>query len=127
MNTAAEDHAEEDPQVARKESELRREDRADERTGAGDRREVVAEEDDPVRRVEVLSVLEPVRRRRSQIVEDEDAGSDEGGVVPVRDREDGESAEHPPGCLHAPQSLLRPASLPVGSCWTGELVGHQVR
>jgi len=49
VDRAAEDDAEEDPQEAGIEAELRREDGADQRPGAGDRGEVMPEEDDTTR------------------------------------------------------------------------------
>ena len=56
--------ADEDPQEAGQKAELRRQHRADERPGAGDGGEVVAEEHPAVGGDEVLAVGEAVRRRR---------------------------------------------------------------
>ena len=57
---------------ARQKAELRGERRADERAGAGDRGEVMAEDDPAVRRHEVAAVVEPLGRRRARRVERED-------------------------------------------------------
>ena len=97
---AAEDDAEEDPEETGVETELRREHRTDERPRAGDRREVMAEEDDTVRRVEVLSVLESVCRRDARVVEAEHFGGDERRVVAIGDRQDRQRPEHPPCGVH---------------------------
>jgi hypothetical protein len=63
LHTAAEHRTDEDPERARQIAELRRERRADQRTGAGDGGEVVAEYDPLVGRHEVAAVVEAFRRR----------------------------------------------------------------
>ena len=53
-------------------AELRRQHRPDQRPGAGDRREVVAEQHPAVGRVEVLAVVLRVRRRLARVVQHPD-------------------------------------------------------
>ena len=69
LHAAAEHAADQDPQRARQIAELRRERRADQRTGAGDRGEVMAEHDPAMRRHEVAAVVQPHRRRCARGVE----------------------------------------------------------
>ena len=71
LHRTAKHDADEDPDRAGQVAELRGQHRPDQRTRAGDRREVVAEDDPPVGRHEVLPVVEPIRRRRPRVVERE--------------------------------------------------------
>ncbi len=63
LHRAAEDDADDQPDRAGQEAELRGERRPDERPGAGDGREVMAEEHPLRRRHEVAAVVEPLGRR----------------------------------------------------------------
>ena len=94
LHAAAEDGAGDEPERPRQVAELRRERRPDERPGAGDRREVVAEDHPAVRGHEVAPVVEPLGRRRARGVEREDARGDEGGVEAVRDEVRAERPRH---------------------------------
>jgi hypothetical protein len=76
---------------------LRGEDRPDERARAGDRGEVVAEQDAPVRRLVVDVVLEPLRRRRAVRIDLQDAARDEARVEAVGDRVGRHRGEDQPG------------------------------
>ncbi len=71
LHRAAERDADDDPDGAGEESELRRERRADERPRPGDRREVLAEDDPFVGRHEIAAVLEAHGGRRACGVERE--------------------------------------------------------
>ena len=62
LHGAGEDDADDDPDRARQVAHLRGEHGADERAGAGDRGEVVAEQHPPVGRLEVDAVVEPLGR-----------------------------------------------------------------
>ena len=73
-----------------REAELRREHGPDERARTGDRREVMAEQHPLVRRVEVVAVLQRVRRRDAPVVEHHHLRREERAVEAVRDREDAE-------------------------------------
>ena len=88
VHRAGETDADDQPDEPGSEAELRGEHRADERPGAGDRREVMPEEDQPVRRVVVVAVVALVRRRDPAVVERHHSGGDERAVVAVRDRQD---------------------------------------
>ena len=85
LNRAAEHDADDDPDGAGQIAELRGERGPDERAGAGDRREMVAEDDPAIRRHEVAPVVEPLRRRRTLGVEREDLGGDQLAVEAVGD------------------------------------------
>ena len=85
LHRAGEDDADDDPERARQVAHLGCEDRADERSGTGDGREVVAEEDAPVRRHEVLGVVVVLRRRRAGVVRLRDVALDVLGVEAERD------------------------------------------
>ena len=63
LHRAGEDDAGEDPQRAGQIAHLRREHRADQRPGAGDRREVVAEQDVAVGRHVIEAVVVAIGRR----------------------------------------------------------------
>ena len=100
MHTASQHDAEEDPQEPRIKAELRRQNGADKRARAGDGREMMTEEDETIRRVEVLSVLERVCRRDARVVETEHFCGQERRVVAIGNREDRERSEHPPRGMH---------------------------
>ena len=86
--------ADEDPDEPGQKAELRRQHRADERAGAGDGGEVVAEQHPAVGGHEVLAVGEAVRRGDARVVEDEDARGDECGVEAVADGERAQRHDH---------------------------------
>src|SRR5262249_12340422 len=88
------------PEQARRIAEVQRQDRTDQRAGAGDGREVVAEQDPLVRRVVILAIVEPMRRRRVGIVQRCHLGSQERAIVPVRQSHD---AQHAHQHRHGPQ------------------------
>ena len=69
MDGAGEAHAGDQPDEPGRVAELRREHRPDERPGAGDRGEMMAEEHQPVGRVVVLAVVPHVRGRGPAVVE----------------------------------------------------------
>ena len=74
-------------------AELRREHRADERPGAGDRREMVAEQHPPRRHVVVVAVGPGVGGGWPGVVQDHDLRRDERAVVAVGDGQDAEDRE----------------------------------
>ena len=69
LDRAGEDHADDDPERAGEVAHLGGEHGPDQRAGAGDRGEVVAEQDAPVRRLEVHVVVEPLGRGRPLVVD----------------------------------------------------------
>ena len=69
LHRAGEDHADDDPDRAGQVAHLGGEHGPDQRAGAGDRGEVVAEQDAPVRRLEVHVVVEPLGGRRPLVVD----------------------------------------------------------
>ncbi len=85
LHGAAEDDADEDPEGAGQVAELRGEDRADERPGAGDGGEVMAEDDPFVGLHEVLAVLVDFAGRGAPVVEREHVGGDPFGIEAVAD------------------------------------------
>ena len=99
LHRAAEHDAGDQPDRAGQEAELRRERRTDERAGAGDRREVMAEEDPLVRRHEVAAVVEPLGRRRAARVEPEDLLGDEPRVEAVGDEIGADGGDDEPAAL----------------------------
>ena len=85
LHRAAEHHADEDPERAGKVAELRGEHRPDERAGAGDGGEVMAE-DDPLVRLHVIpAVLVDLAGRGAAVVQREHAGGDPFRVKAVAD------------------------------------------
>ena len=64
---------------------LDRQHRTDQRPGAGDGREVMAEQHPLVGRVVVLAVVEAVRGRDPRVVEHGDPGGEEGAVIAIGD------------------------------------------
>ena len=97
----ARQHAGHEPDEPGRVAELRREHRADQRPGAGDGGEVMAEQHQPMGWMVVLAVVTAmcagVIRESSS---DHDARGDEGAVVPVRDREDAENRQQDVECTH---------------------------
>ncbi|MDH6448974.1 hypothetical protein M2155_001382 [Streptomyces sp. SAI-119] len=104
LHGAREDHSGDDPQGAGQVAHLGREDRADQRSGAGDRGEVVPEEDPLVGGVEVDAVFEAFGRGGAAVVRFQDAPDDEAGVEAVGDRIRAERGDDQPdrGDLLAP-------------------------
>ncbi len=96
MHAPAERRADEEPEHPRQVAELRREDRADERAGAGDGGEVVSEDDPAVCRDEVLSVLLRHRGGSAPVVEDEDLGHEPLAVEAIGDGERAEPRDDEP-------------------------------
>ena len=86
MNRAAQHRSDENPQKTRQESKLRRQDRADQRPGAGYRREMMAEEDKFISRMIIFAVAQGMRRGRPPAVQDKDFGNNELSVKAVRQR-----------------------------------------
>ena len=103
LHGAGEADADDQPEQAGHVAVLDGEHRADERAGAGDGGEVVAEEDPLVGRVVVLAVVELMRGRGSRVVEGGDAGGEEGAVVAVGD---GQHAQHHEQQRHGAQHDL---------------------
>ena len=77
LHGAAEHDADDEPERAGQIAELRGEHRADQRSGAGDGREMMAEEHPAVGRHEVAAVVEPLGRRGAPVVETEDTRREE--------------------------------------------------
>src|SRR5262249_45273762 len=100
LHCSAEYHAEEYPESAREIPELRRQDRTDERPGAGDGREVMPEHHPAVGGDEIAAIVQALRRGRSRGVEREDARRDEGAVEPVRERVAGDGGDDEPDRVH---------------------------
>ncbi len=101
MDRAAEDDAEEDPEKARVEAELRGEHGSDQRARAGDGGEVMAEEDDTCScGWKFCPSSRRARWRDARVVEAEHARCDEGRIIPVRDRQNRQRPEHPPCGVH---------------------------
>ena len=108
MHRAGEADADDEPDQPGRVAELRREHRADERTGAGDRGEVMAEQHPAAGRMIVLAVVQRVRRRDARVVERHDPRGDEGAVVAVGDRQDAEDRQDEVKRAHLLRSLAEP-------------------
>ncbi len=87
MHGAHEDGAEDDPEERGKPAPIRRDARADDRRGARDGGEVVAEQDVLAGRDVVVVVAERVGRRDDALVVLKDAASDPPGVESIAERE----------------------------------------
>jgi len=81
-------------------AELRREHGSDERTGAGDRGKVVAEEHPAAHRMEIRPVVLGVRRCDTRVIERHHLRGDEGAVIPVGNREDAHDRDDDVKGLH---------------------------
>ena len=103
--------ADDQPDQAGQVAKLDRQDRPDQGARAGDRREVVPEEDPAVGRVEVLAVVVLVRRGDPGVVERRHARREERAVIAVGHGQDGQDAEHHPHGMngHRGRYLLEPA------------------
>ena len=88
VDGACEADAGDQPDQPGRVAELRREHGTDERAGAGDRGEVMAEQHQSMRRMVVVAVVADVRRRHPRVVERHDPRRDERAVVAIRDRQD---------------------------------------
>ncbi len=110
MHGASHAGTDDDPDIAGEIAPLRREDRTDQRPRTGNRREVVAEEDQLVRGVIVDPVSQPMCRRRPLIVEDSNLGGQERAIVAVGDSERGEGTNDKPQGIHRFAPLLSGAS-----------------
>ncbi len=93
LHGSGEHDADDEPEETGEIAELRGQHGPHERPRPTDRCEMVAEEDPPVGRVVVVPVIEPVRRRHPQIVQDRDLGRQERRVVAVGDREQTEDTD----------------------------------
>ena len=93
VDGAGEADAADQPDEPGRIAELRGEDRADERPGARDRREMVAEQHPARGDVVVVAVRPHVRGRRPAVVQAHHLRRDEGAVVAVGDGEDPEDRE----------------------------------
>ena len=74
VDRAAEDDPEQDPEVTGEEAELGGQHGPDERPSPGDRREMMAKEDDSVGRMKVLTVVQAMVRGYPRVIQAEDAG-----------------------------------------------------
>ena len=93
LHGAGEADAGDEPEQSRGIAELRREHGPDERTRAGDRGKVMAEEDPLRRRKVIRAVILGMRRRDARVVEHPEFRGDEGAVVPVRDDKNAEDGD----------------------------------
>ena len=87
MHRASEADADHQPKESRQESELRRQHGTNQRARAGDRREVMPEQDPLVRWIVVVPVIHRLRRHRSRIVQSQNLRRYERRVVAIRDRQ----------------------------------------
>ena len=88
VDRAGEATSGDEPDEAGRVAELRRQHRADQRAGAGDGREVMAEHDPLAGRVVVRAVVLGMSRSLARVVQHPDFGGEERAVIPVRDGED---------------------------------------
>ena len=93
LHRAGQTDADDEPEQAGHVAVLDRQHGADERAGAGDSREVMAEQDPLVGRMVVLPIVEFVRGRLLEIVEHRHLRGQEGAVVAIRDGEDAQDAQ----------------------------------
>ena len=87
MDGAPEDSAYKNPQKTRQKPELRREDRAYERTRPRDSGEMVAEEDIPVCGMVIPAVFKGMRGRGAFIIKDEDLCNNKFSIKTICQRE----------------------------------------
>ena len=107
MHSARENRTEKQPQQPRHEAELRRDDRAYQRTRARDGREMMAEHDPLIRGHVVLPVFELISRRLLELIQREHLRGDPRTVQPVRQHENADSNDDQVQTIHY-HSLLSP-------------------
>ncbi len=100
LDRAAQDDADHDPDCARQEAELGGEGGADEGPGSGDGREMMAEQNPPVRRDIVAAVFESLGGRLAIGVQSEHALRDETTVESVRDQVRADCGDQQPSGAH---------------------------
>ena len=100
LHRAGEHDAGENPQRARQIAHLRGEDGPDQRAGAGDRREMVAEQHVAVGRHVIEAVVAPIGRRLPRRVDPERAVGDEEAVEAIGDGVDADRGDDQPGGVH---------------------------
>ena len=93
LHAAGQHRADQQPEKAGSESELRGQRRAHQRTGAGDGREVVPEQHPLGRSHIVMAVFEGMRRSGAAVVQRQRLGRDKRAVVAITDSVDAERAE----------------------------------
>ena len=86
--------ADDDPDQPRQIAELHRQHRPDQRPGAGNGREMMAEQHPFVRRMIVLPVVEQHGRRRPRIVEHRHLRRQKRAVIAIRDRQAGQHEQN---------------------------------
>ena len=96
LHRAGDHDAGKNPQRAGQEAHLRRQHRADQRAGAGDRREVVSEQHPPVGGHVVHPVVVALGRRLPRVVQPQDLVGDEFAVEPIGDEVDADRGGHQP-------------------------------
>lgn len=94
LHGARQADAHDQPHQPREVPELDRQHGADQGTCPGDRREMVPEQDPPVRGVKVLAVIHAVSRRRPRVIERSHLGREKRAVVAISDRQDRQHQEH---------------------------------
>ncbi len=90
MDGSAHNDTNQQPEKSRQVSELCGKHRPDERSRAGNGREMVSEQNPFVRRIVILTVIELMSRCGAVIIQGKDFCGDERAVVPVRDGQDPE-------------------------------------
>ena len=100
LHCAGKHHADQNPQRAGEEAHLRRQDRTDERAGAGDRGEMMTVKHVLVGRHVIHAVVMALGRRHAGVVEPEHLVRDELAVEPVGDEVDAERGGHQPHCAY---------------------------
>ena len=90
VDRAGQHGADNDPDRAGQEAELRREDRADQRPRAGDGREVMAEQDPFISRVIIVAVIEPDGRGDFFRIKRQDFSRQKGRIIAIGQRKNAE-------------------------------------
>ena len=93
MHCAAQTNSDHQPQKSWQKSKLRCQHRTNQRSRAGDGREVMTEQNPFIGRIIVVAVIHRVGRHGPRIIERQDLGRDEGGIVTVRDRHQAQRAD----------------------------------
>ena len=98
-------HADHDPQQPRQIPKLRRQHRPNQRPRPTDRRKMMPKQHPPIRRMIILSIIHPHRRRHARIIQRRHPRRQKRRVIPIRDRQHTQHDNHHGHCMHTTTPL----------------------
>ena len=107
LHGSAQGRSDHDPQEAGKVAELGGQSGSHQRTGTGDRREMVAEDDPLVGGLEIVAVAQPFGGGGARVVESHDAGGDKSRIEAVPHQVGANGGDHQPGAVDRLAAAVR--------------------